>query len=221
MSKIKSKNSLDMTSEEFKEYGYQLIDWVADYLDNIEKYPVLAQIKPGEVKSQLPGKAPSNGENFDRMIDDLNKIILPGVTHWNHPNFMAYFNSTSSGPGILGELLSAAFNANGMVWKSNPSGTELEETVLNWFREIIGLPSNYFGVVYDTASVSTMHAIAAAREYTGLDVRTNGMTGLPKMILYCTEQTHSSIEKAALTLGIGLNGIRKIATDENFRGQTL
>lgn len=215
-SKSMSMNSPDMSSEEFKKYGYQLIDWVADYLDNIEKYPVLAQIKPGEVKAQLPGKAPADGENFDRMIDDLNKIILPGVTHWNHPNFMAYFNSTSSGPGILGELLSAAFNANGMVWKSNPSGTELEETVLNWFREMIGLPSNYFGIVYDTASVSTMHAIAAAREYTGLDVRKNGMSGLPRLILYCTEQTHSSIEKAALTLGIGLNGIRKIAADENF-----
>ncbi len=215
-SKSMSKNLSDMPSEEFKKYGYQLIDWVADYLDNIEKYPVLAQVKPGEVKSQLPDKAPMAGEKFDKMIDDLNKIILPSVTHWNHPNFMAYFNSTSSGPGILGELLSAAFNTNGMVWKSNPSGTELEETVLNWFREIIGLPSNYFGIVYDTASVSTMHAIAAAREYTGLDVRTNGMTGLPRMILYCTEQTHSSIEKAALTLGIGLNGIRKIATDQNF-----
>jgi aromatic-L-amino-acid decarboxylase len=207
---------LDMPSKEFIKYGYQLIDWAADYLSNIEKFPVLAQIKPGDVKSKLPGRAPENGESFDKMIDDLNKIILPGATHWNHPNFMAYFNSTSSGPGILGELLSAAFNANGMVWKSNPAGTELEETVLNWFRELIGLTSNYFGIVYDTASVSTMHAIAAAREYTGLDFRTNGMHGLPKLILYCTEQTHSSIDKAAIALGIGLNGIRKISTDENF-----
>lgn len=216
MSKIKSKNIGDMPSEEFKKYGYKLIDWVADYLDNIESNPVLAQVKPGYIKSQLPREAPANHESFDEMINDLNKIIMPGVTHWNHPNFMAYFNSTSSGPGILGELLSAAINANGMVWKSNPSGTELEETVLNWFREMIGLPSNYFGIVYDTASVSTMHAIAAAREYTGLDIRTNGMTGLPNMILYCTEQTHSSIDKGALTLGIGLNNIRKIPTDENY-----
>lgn len=211
-----SKNTLDMPSDEFKKYGHQLIDWVADYLDNIEKYPVLAQIKPGEVKSQLPDKAPSNEEEFDKIVDDLNKIILPGVTHWNHPNFMAYFNSTSSGPGILGELLSAAFNSNGMVWKSNPSGTELEETVLNWFREMIGLPENYFGIVYDTASVSTMHAIAAAREYTGLDVRKKGLSGLPRLILYCTEQTHSSIEKGAIALGIGLEGVRKIPADKNY-----
>lgn len=212
----KSRNTLDMPSEEFKKYGYQLIDWVADYLDSIEKHPVLAQIKPGEVKSQLPKTAPVDRESFDDMINDLNKIIMPGVTHWNHPNFMAYFNSTSSGPGILGELLSAAFNSNGMVWKSNPSGTELEETVLNWFREMIGLPENYFGIVYDTASVSTMHAIAAAREYTGLDVRKKGLSGLPKFILYCTEQTHSSIEKGAITLGIGMEGVRKIPADKNF-----
>lgn len=220
MSKIKSmsmsKNSLDMSSAEFKKYGYQLIDWVADYLDNIEKYPVLAQVKPGEVKSQLPKTAPVDRETFDDMINDLNKIIMPGVTHWNHPNFMAYFNSTSSGPGILGELLSAAFNSNGMVWKSNPSGTELEETVLNWFREMIGLPANYFGIVYDTASVSTMHAIAAAREYTGMDVRKKGLSGLPKLILYFTDHTHSSIEKGAVTLGIGLDGVRKIPADNNF-----
>lgn len=218
MSKIKSmsKNSLDMPSVEFKKYGYQLIDWIAEYLDNIESNPVLAQVKPGDIKSQLPGEAPANHESFDVLINDLNKIIMPGVTHWNHPNFMAYFNSTSSGPGILGELLSAAINANGMVWKSNPSGTELEETVLNWFREMIGLPLNYFGIVYDTASVSTMHAIAAAREYTGLNIRKKGLSGLPRLILYCTEQTHSSIEKGALTLGIGMEGVRKIPTDENF-----
>jgi aromatic-L-amino-acid decarboxylase len=206
----------DMPSEEFKKYGYQLIDWIADYLDNVESKPVLPKIIPGEIKSQLPKYAPSESESFDEMLSDFSKIILPGVTHWNHPNFMAYFNSTTSGPGILGELISAALNTNGMVWKSNPSGAELEETVLNWFREIIELPDNYFGVVYDTASISTMHALAAAREYTGLNIRKNGLSGLPKLILYCTEQTHSSIEKAALTLGIGLDGIRKIPTDENY-----
>lgn len=211
-----SKIMGDMPSEEFKKYGYQLIDWVADYLDNIESNPVLPQMKPGDIKSQLPNEAPANHESFDDLINDLNKIIMPGVTHWNHPNFMAYFNSTSSGPGILGELLAAAINANGMVWKSNPAGTELEETVLNWFREIIRLPSQYLGIVYDTASVSTMHAIAAAREYIGLDIRNKGLSGLPQLILYCTEQTHSSIEKAALTLGIGLNGIKKIPTDDNY-----
>ncbi len=129
---------------------------------------------------------------------------------------MAYFNSTASGPAILGELIGTAFNSNGMVWKSNPSGTELEETVLNWFREMVGLPKDFFGIVYDTASVSTMHGIAAARENAGLDVRSKGMCGLPKLRMYCTEQAHSSIDKAALTLGIGMDGIVKIPTDKNF-----
>lgn len=206
----------DMPKEEFKKYGYELIDWIAKYLEDLETLPVLPSANPGDIKKQLPQSAPEKSEEFDRFIKDINEIILPGVTHWQHPNFMAYFNSTGSGPGILGELVSAAFNANGMVWKSNPAGSELEETVLNWFREMIGLPKEFFGVVYDTASVSTMHAIAAARENTGLNVRKNGMNGLPKLILYCTVQTHSSVDKSALTLGIGLDGIRKIPVDKNF-----
>ena len=207
----------DMPKDEFKKYGHQLVDWIADYLDNIESKTVLPKnIKPGELKSKLPKHAPKGAEKFEKFISDLDQIILPGVTHWQHPNFMSYFNSTASGPGILGELLAASFNANGMVWKSNPAGTELEETVLNWFREMIGLSDNYFGIVYDTASVSTMHAIAAARENAGLDIRTKGMCGQKKLRLYCTEHAHSSVEKGALTLGIGLDGVCKIPSDENF-----
>ena len=213
---MEKKNFGDMPSGEFKNYGHRLIDWVDSYLNNIETYPVLPSIKPGGIKSKLPKHAPEAGESLENILGDLDKIIMPGVTHWQHPNFMAYFNSTSSGPGILGELVSAAINANGMVWKSNPSATELEETVLNWFREMIGLPEEFFGVVYDTASVSTMHGIAAAREYAGLDVRTKGLCGLPKLRLYCTGHAHSSIDKAALTLGIGMDGIVKISSDENY-----
>lgn len=218
MSKImnKSKNYGDMPAEEFKKYGYELIDWAADYLENVDSYPVLPNIKPGDIKSKLPDRAPQSGEMLNKIIEDLDKIILPGTTHWQHPNFMAYFNSSGSGPGILGELVAAAFNTNGMVWKSNPASTELEETVLSWFREMIGLPKEFFGVVYDSASVSTMHSIAAARENTGLDVRTKGMCGLPKLRLYCTEHAHSSIDKACLTLGIGVEGIRKIPSDKNY-----
>ncbi len=210
------KNKIDMSSEEFKKFGYELIDWAANYIDNLESYPVLPNVKPGDIKSKLPNNAPEKSQPFEVYIKDLNEIILPGVTHWQHPNFMAYFNSTGSKPSILGELVAAAFGTNGMVWKSNPAGTELEETVLNWFRELIGLPKNYFGIVYDSASVSSMHGIAAARENAGLNIRQHGMNGTPKMILYCTEHAHSSIDKGALTLGIGMDGIHRISCDENF-----
>jgi len=213
---LEEKHTGDMPSEEFKKLGYQLIDWIADYLDNIESYPPLSQIKPGEVKSKISNSFPEEGDSLNNFLSDVNKIILPGVTHWQHPNFMAYFSSTASAPGILGELLSAAFNTNGMVWKSNPSSTELEETVVDWFRQMLCLPESFKGIVYDTASVSTMHAIAAAREFACPEIRQKGFHGAPKLRLYCTEHTHSSIEKGALTLGIGLEGVRKIKVDKNF-----
>ncbi|MEW6196837.1 MAG: pyridoxal-dependent decarboxylase [Bacteroidota bacterium] len=206
----------DMPKEEFKKYGHELIDWIADYLDNIETYPVLPDMKPGDIKSKLPQTAPQQNEDLKNIFSDVDKIILPGVTHWQHPNFMAYFNSTASGPGILGEILSAAFNTNGMVWKSNPASAELEETVLNWFKKMLGLPEEFFGVVYDTASVSTLHGIAAARENSGLNIRSKGLSDTQKLILYCTEHAHSSIDKAVLTLGIGMENIHRIPADENF-----
>ena len=212
----KSKNYGDMPADEFKKYGYELIDWVTKYLENVGSFPVLPNIKPGDVKAQLPSSAPLKNESMYEIISDIDKIILPGTTHWQHPNFMAYFNSTASGPGILAELLSAAFNVNAMVWKSAPASTELEETVLIWFRELMNLPKEFRGIIYDTASVSSMHAIAAARESIGYDIRKKGMSGAPKLRLYCSEHAHSSIDKGALTLGIGLDGIRKIPVDSNF-----
>ena len=213
----KSKSFGDMPVEEFKKYGYELIDWAANYLENVGSFPVLPNIKPGEIRSKLPKSAPKTGEAMNEIIADVDKIILPGTTHWQHPNFMAYFNSTASGPGILAELLSAAFNVNAMVWKSAPASTELEETVLIWFRELMNLPKEFRGIIYDTASVSSMHAIAAARESVGYDIREKGMSGAPKLRLYCSEHAHSSIDKGALTLGIGLDGIRKIPADSEFR----
>lgn len=213
----KSKSFGDMPVEEFRKYGYELIDWVANYLENVGSFPVLPNIKPGDIKSKLPKSAPKTGEAMNEIIADVDKIILPGITHWQHPNFMAYFNSSGSGPGILGEFVAAAFNTNGMVWKSNPASTELEETVLIWFRELMNLPKEFRGIIYDTASVSSMHAIAAARESVGYDIRENGMSGAPKLRLYCSEQAHSSIDKGVLTLGIGLDGIRKIPIDSEFR----
>lgn len=211
---------LDMPSDEFIKNGYKLVNWIADYLNNIEKYPPLAQVSPGDILKRIPQTPPTSGEEIEKVLADVDRILIDGITHWNHPGFMAYFNSTSSMPGILAELLSAAFNANGMLWKTSPAFTELEKAMMNWFRQMVGLPENYWGIIYDTASTSSMHAIASAREQLNLGIRENGMTGrndLPKLRLYCSEHAHSSIEKGAVTLGIGLNGVKKISVDENFR----
>ena len=216
-----NKTYKDMPPGEFKDSGYKVIDWIADYFENLETKPVLPPVKPGDIKKQLPSAPPVNPENMDEIIADIDKIIMPGMTHWNHPDFMAYFNSTSSSAGVLAEILSAAFNVNGMLWRTSPSSTELERVTLNWLKQMVGIPQNFWGIIYDTASVSSLHAVASAREQVpGLDIREKGMTGrsdIPLMRLYCSEHAHSSIDKAAVTLGIGLNGVRKIAADENFR----
>ena len=217
----KKYNTGDMPVEEFRKYGYQFIDWIADYLKNIDEYPVLAQIHPGDVKNKLPQSPPTQSESLEDILKDINEIIMPGMTHWNHPGFMAYFNSSASGPGILAELLSGAFNINGMNWKSCPSATELEEVVVNWLRQMLKLPENFWGIIYDGGSASTMHAIAAAREYKQeLEIRTKGMSGrkeLPRLRLYKSEHGHSSIDKAAITLGFGIESIRIIECDEEFK----
>jgi aromatic-L-amino-acid/L-tryptophan decarboxylase len=210
------KNNLDMPSGEFREVGKKLIDWSANYLDNIEELPVLPNIKPGEIKAKLPQTPPEKSETFENIINDLNEVILPGVTHWQHPGFMAYFASTASGPGILADLISSTFNVNGMVWKSSPALTELEQTMLVWFRQIIGLPENFMGMIYDTASISSLHAVACARENADPGIRERGMSGVSKLRLYCSEQAHNSIDKAALMVGVGLEGIRKIPVDSYF-----
>jgi aromatic-L-amino-acid decarboxylase len=214
--KIKS----DMTGNEFRKYGHELIDWVADYLENVEEKPTLAQVKPGDIKNQLPSFPPENAEPMEKVLKDLNDIIMPGVTHWNHPTFNAYFNSSASGPGILAELVSGALNINGMLWKSCPSATELEEVVLGWLRQMLGLPEEYWGIIYEGGSASTLHAIAAAREYIAdSEIRQKGMSGrddLKKLRMYISEHAHNSVDKAAVTLGIGIDGIRKIETNERF-----
>jgi aromatic-L-amino-acid/L-tryptophan decarboxylase len=210
----------DMPPEEFRKYGYQLIDWITEYLKDAEKYPVLSNINPGDVKNKIPSNPPVGPEQFNDVLSDIDKIIMPGMTHWNHPNFMAYFNSTASAPGILAELLSSAFNINGMLWKSSPASTELEQVTLDWFRQMLSLPDDFWGIIYDTASVSSMHAIAAARENVNIQTREKGLAGrkdIPKLKLYCSEHAHSSIDKGALTLGIGLEGIRKIPVDKDFK----
>lgn len=211
----------DMPVEDFSNSGYSLINWIADYLKKIEDYPVLPQIKYGDVKKNISENPPEKGETFDNILADIDSKIIPGITHWNHPDFMAYFNSTSCGPGILAELLSAGLNVNGMAWHTCPSATELEEMMMQWYRKIFNLPENFWGIVYDTASTSSMHAIASAREQlTHLKIREKGMAGrndVPRLRIYASEHSHFSIDKSAVTLGFGLEGIRKIPVDENFR----
>jgi aromatic-L-amino-acid decarboxylase len=211
----------DMPVSEFKEYGHKMIDWVADYLSNIEKHPVLPNIKYGDVKRDILDSPAAKGETLDNVLRDVDEILLKGITHWNHPDFMAYFNSTSSEPGILAELLSAGLNINGMAWHTCPSATELEEMMIEWYKKIFDLPKNFWGIIYDTASTSSLHGIAAAREQLdSLKIREKGMAGrndLPRLTVYASEQAHFSIDKAAVTLGFGLEGIRKIPVDKEFR----
>lgn len=193
--------------------------WIADYLDHSERYPVLARVRPGEIRQRLPSAPPEDPEPLERILADFQEILLPGVTHWNHPAFFAYFAITGSAPGILGELLCAALNVNGMLWRTCPAATELEEVALDWLRQLLGLPPQ-FGILMDTASVASLCAMAAAREALNLDVRQRGMAGradLPRLRIYTSEQAHSSIEKGAIVLGFGQEGVRKIPTDDAYR----
>lgn len=207
-----------MNSEDFRRYGYQVVDWIANYLENIRDYPVLPSVKPGDLVDQLPDSAPDHGEPMEAILADFEKLIIPGITHWNHPRFLAYFAISGSAPGILGEMLAAALNVNGMLWKSSPAVTELEQVTLGWLREWLGLPREFFGIIYDTASIASMHGIAAAREKADPEFRTLGSHG--NLTLYTSEHSHSSIEKGAIALGIGQDNIRKIGVDPQFRMRT-
>jgi aromatic-L-amino-acid decarboxylase len=204
-----------MDNEEFRQYGHQVVDWLADYLRDIRQYPVLPDMQPGDLMDRLPARAPDWGEPMDAILEDFQHSIVPALTHWNHPRFFAYFAISASHPGILAEMLSAGLNVNGMLWKSCPALTELEQVTLGWLRQWIGLPEEFFGIIYDTASISTLHAIAAAREMADPETRTRGNSG--RLVMYTSEQAHSSVEKAGITLGIGQDNIRKIPVDEAFR----
>ena len=210
---------LDPSTKEFRAAGHRLVDWIADYLENIDDYDVLSSVKPGDIEKQFPAGPSSNGRSYDELIADFTSKIVPGITHWNHPAFFAYFSITGSQAGILAELLTAAINANGMLWKTSPALTELETVVLRWLRDCLGLPKNLFGIINDTASINSFLALAAAREALGLNIRGEGMTGrnLPPLRVYCSEHAHSSIEKGALALGFGANGVVKIPSDDAYR----
>ncbi|MGC9974989.1 MAG: aminotransferase class V-fold PLP-dependent enzyme [Gaiellaceae bacterium] len=187
----------------FRESAQAASEWVASFLERLPDLPVLAQVEPGEVRSQLPAQAPEQGEPFAAVLDDLERILLPGLTHWNHPRFFAYFPNTASEPGILAEMLIAALNANAMLWRSSPAATELEQQVMGWLAQLLGLPENWFGHIEDTASTSTLAALAAARE-----------AGGGRRVVLCSEEAHSSVAKACRLLELEL---RTIPADDDFR----
>src|SRR3954452_4464066 len=210
---------LDPNSREFREAGHRLVDWVADYLDNVDRHDVLARVQPGDIAKQFAAAPSLQGRPYDALLAEVDSKILPGVTHWNHPAFFAYFSITGSQAGILAELLTAALNLNGMIWRTSPSLTELETVTLRWLREALGLPGDLFGIINDTASINSFLALAAAREALGLGIRSEGMTGrnLPPLRVYCSEHAHSSIEKGALALGFGKSGVVQIESDDALR----
>jgi len=210
----------DMSAEEFRRYGHEIVERIADYLSNIERYPVLAQVQPGQLRSQLPSTPPERGEPMPDILADVDRLVVPALTHWNHPSFFAYFATSASAPGIFAEMLSAAFDVKSMLWRTSPASTELEEVALDWLRQMMRLPAEFEGIIYDTASVASMHAIAAAREALNLRVREDGMSGradLPLLRVYASEQSHSSIEKAVIALGLGQRSLVKVPADSEFQ----
>lgn len=218
------ETSFHMSSQDFRRYGHEVIDWIANYYENIENYPVLAQVQPGEIRSKLPGTAPQNGEAFDDLLADIEKIILPGITHWQSPNFYAFFPCNSSAPSILGDLISSGLGIQGMSWVTSPACTEVETLVLDWLVEALDLPIKFKststggGVIQDSASSATLCALLAARERaTGYRSNDNGLE--EQLIVYSTFQAHSSIEKAVRITGIGRRNLHLVEIDSNFAMQ--
>jgi aromatic-L-amino-acid decarboxylase len=215
------EKSFRMTPEEFRHYGRAVVDWVADYYEHIESFPVLSQVLPGQIYASLPAEPPLQGEAFETILEDVNKLIMPGITHWQSPNFFAFFPANASGPAILGELLSAGLGVQGMLWATSPACTELETRVLDWLVDMLGLPPKYKsqgaggGVIQDTASSAALCALLAARERaTGFQSNQNGCDG--RLVAYATSQAHSSIEKAVKIAGLGRRNLRIIEVDDRF-----
>ena len=210
-----------MSPEEFRRQGHAVVDWIADYYSRVERFPVLSRVKPGEIRAQLPKHPPQQGEPFERVFADVERIILPGITHWQSPNFFAYFPSGASGPAILGDLLSTGLGIQGMLWSTSPACTELETHVLDWLVPMLGLPERFLssrtggGVIHDTASSASLCALLAARERaTEFASNRRGCDG--RLVAYASTQTHSSIEKAVKIAGLGSDNLRAIEVDKNF-----
>ncbi len=221
---MSDEKSFHMTPEEFRRYGHAVVDWIADYQSRVESFPVLSQVKPGQIRASLPLNPPAQGEQFDAILGDVERLILPGVTHWQSPNFFAYFPCNASGPGILGDLVSSGLGVQGMLWSTGPACTELETHVMDWLVGMLGLPEKFRssstggGVIQDTASSAALCALLAGRERaTGYVSNKKGCDG--KLIAYASTQAHSSLEKAAMIAGIGVENIRLIEVDEQFAMQ--
>ena len=214
---LSGRDDGDVSSVEFRRQLHQLVNWVADYRVNIESLPVAPSVKPGEITAKLSSAPPAHGENFDTIFADFKNIIVPGMLNWSHPDFLAYFGCTSTAPGLLGEIASAALNVNAMTWRTSPAATELETVVIGWLREWMQLPREWSGVVFDTASIGIMHALCAAREEVVPDARRRGMSGAPVLRVYTSDQAHSSVEKAAIAIGVGEENVVRIACDDEFR----
>ena len=216
-----NEHGYHMSAEEFRHWGRAAIDWIADYMEGVERYPVLSRVEPGEIRAMLPGSPPASGEAFEQILADLDRVIMPGITHWQSPNFFAFFPANSSGPSILGDLISSGLGVQGMLWATSPACTELETHVLDWVADMLALPSKFNssgsggGVIQDSASSASLCALLAAREralaYQGIE---SGLSG--KLVAYTSSQAHSSIEKACMIAGIGRQNLRTIAVDENF-----
>ncbi len=211
----------DLPVELFRTHAAELVDWIAKYLAEPERFPVVPRVAPGDITRALPTTPPRDAEPLAEILADVERIIVPGLTHWNHPGFFAYFANSASIPGILGELLTSALNQNAMLWKTSPSATELEQVAMDWLRQLLGLGRGWFGMITDTASISTFLAIAAAREAKPeLDVRGRGLAGrtdLPVMRVYCSSHAHTSVDKAVMALGLGHDNCVHIPVDEQFR----
>ena len=210
----------DVAPAVFRDQLHQLADWIADYRENIGKLRVAPNAKPGAIQAELPAQPPEIGESFDRIFDDIKRLIIPGMVHWGHPKFMGYFGSTTTAPGIEGEIICAALNVNAMTWRTSPAATELETRMVDWLRQWLQLPVEFGGVVNDTASIGIMYALAAAREEAAPCVRKLGMAGradVPRFRVYTSDQAHSSVEKAAIALGLGEENVQRAPSDSAFR----
>ena len=206
----------DMSPDEFRRAAHEAIDWAADYLANIRDLPVLPPVRPGELTARLPFAGPEQGEPIGDILRDFRELVVPSTTHWNHPRFHAYFPTSAPGPAIIAEMLAATLNVNHMVWKSGPAQTELEQVTLGWLRQWLGLPESFSGCIFDTASVSTMHALICARELVAPEARREGSFG-GRLVVYTSEHAHSSVEKGAIAIGIGQDNVRRIPVDTEFR----
>jgi len=218
---MSDRKKYHMTPDQFRRHGRELVDWIADYYERVESFPVLSQVQPGEIRSQLPAEPPQQGESFAAMMQDVENIVLPGITHWQSPNFFAYFPTGASFPSILGDLLSSGFGVQGMIWATSPAATELETHVLDWMATMLGLPNKFLssdsggGVIQDSASSATLTALLAARERaTDFATREQGLRS--NLVAYASSQAHSSVEKAMMIAGLGRENLHMIEVDEDF-----